>query len=183
MMGKGEDTSYPSLSTGSHQITSNKDKEEAFNKFVWSHSNTDEANAQLPDEHDFPKGLTIVASGQEVYDLINSIHPSKVTGPDGISPRLLRETYISIVPFLADFINLSIASAKVPHSWTLIHVIPLFKNGAKSDTNNCRPVSLLSCVNKILEQIVFKHLFNYLQSRVLISYLPINQVFSQGVLW
>jgi hypothetical protein len=41
-------------------------------------------------------------------------------------------------------------------------VIPLFKIGDKSLPSNYRPVSLLSCVRKIFEKIVFKNIFNHL---------------------
>jgi hypothetical protein len=38
----------------------------------------------------------------------------------------------------------------------------LFKNGDKSLPSNYRPISLLSCVSKVLEKIIFKHVFNHL---------------------
>ena len=41
------------------------------------------------------------------------------------------------------------------------NITPLHKKGSKDDANNCRPVSLLYCVGKILERIVFKKLYNY----------------------
>jgi hypothetical protein len=41
-----------------------------------------------------------------------------------------------------------------PTDWKLAHVIPLFKAGNKSFPSNYRPVSLLSCVSKLLEKIV-----------------------------
>jgi hypothetical protein len=49
----------------------------------------------------------------------------------------------------------------------IAHVIPLFKNGDKSLPSNYRPVSLLSCVSKIFEKIVFKNIFNHLHKNKL----------------
>jgi hypothetical protein len=49
-----------------------------------------------------------------------------------------------------------------PSDWKIAHVIPLFKNGDKSLPSNYRPISLLSCVSKVLEKIMFKHVFNHL---------------------
>ena len=133
-------------------ITSNKANAESFNKFFLSHSNIDETNAQLSDDNDFPEGLdTIVASVREVYDLIKTIDPSKATGPDRISPRLLHKSDVSIVPSLTWLVNLLLVSAKVPSIWKLSHMIPLFKKDETSDTTNYRPVSLLSRVSNILE--------------------------------
>ena len=173
LMGRGGDTSYPSLQINGKSVTMNEDKAQAFNNFFLSHSNIDDANAQLPDDNNFPEGLDdITATEKEVYDLIKIIDPSKATGPDGISPKLLREADIAIVPSLTKLINKSLSSATVPSNWKLANVIPLFKNGEKQDTNNYRPVSLLSCVSKILERIVFKHLFNYLRE---INFLSSHQ--------
>ena len=43
----------------------------------------------------------------------------------------------------------------------LENVLPLYKKDDSSDVSNYRPVSLLSCVSKIMERFIFKHLYNY----------------------
>ena len=48
-----------------------------------------------------------------------------------------------------------------PCSWKIANVLPLYKKGDPSQVSNYRPVSLLSCVSKIMERIIFKHLYNY----------------------
>ena len=48
-------------------------------------------------------------------------------------------------------------------------MIPLFKKGDKTDVNNYRPVSLLSCVSKIMEKVIFKKVYNYIRDNNLIS--------------
>ena len=35
-------------------------------------------------------------------------------------------------------------------------IIPIFKSGYETDANNYRPISLLSCFNRIFEKLVFK---------------------------
>ena len=45
--------------------------------------------------------------------------------------------------------------------WKEANVTPLHTKGSKDDDNSYRPVSLLCCVAKILERIVFKRLYNY----------------------
>ena len=50
-------------------------------------------------------------------------------------------------------------------------VIPLYKKGQKCQTNNYRPISLLSPSNKIFEKILCKQLTNFLQcNNVLLKY-------------
>jgi hypothetical protein len=47
----------------------------------------------------------------------------------------------------------------------------LFKNGNKSLVSNYRPISLLSCVGKTFERVVFKHVSNYfLDNKLLCKY-------------
>ena len=46
----------------------------------------------------------------------------------------------------------------VPKDWKLANIIPLFKNGTKGHLENCRPISLLSLVSKILERCMLKRL-------------------------
>jgi hypothetical protein len=51
--------------------------------------------------------------------------------------------------------NISITSCSVTITWDRI-------NGDKSLPSNYKPISLLSCVSKVLEKIIFKHVFNHL---------------------
>ena len=170
LLGKGGDTSYPPLIVNDNAITENKAKAEAFNNFFLSHSNINDSNAELPNPGILREGLiNIDITEEEVHDLIKCINVSKATGPDEVSPRLLKEADATIVPSLTKLFKMSIRLSKVPSSWKLANVLPLFKKGNNSDLNNYRPVSLLSCVSKLLERIIFKHLFNYLRTNLLLS--------------
>ena len=170
LLGRGGVTSYPNLNVNDNQVSDNREKAIEFNKYFLSHSDIDLTDASLPEVENFPENLsTVYATENEVLDLIKSIDSSKATGPDGLSPRLLHEANISIVPSLTRLLNLSLSTSKVPRQWKHANVIPLFKKGDPSDINNYRPVSLLPCVSKILERIVFKHLFNYIRDNNLIS--------------
>jgi hypothetical protein len=55
-----------------------------------------------------------------------------------------------------------------PDQWKIAHVMALFKKGDKSLPSNYRPVSLLSCVSKILEKIVYKQIYNHLHKNKLL---------------
>ena len=170
MLGKGKDTSYPHLNVNNQMVTDSEQKATEFNKFFLSHSNIDLTNAQLPGDINFPNTFDkISATEQDVHDLIKCLDTSKSSGPDGISPRLLKEAGMSIVPSLTKLINLSLSKAEVPAKWKVANVLPLFKKGDKSNSNNYRPVSLLSCVSKIMERVVFKYLFNFIRDHQLIS--------------
>ena len=67
--------------------------------------------------------------------------------------------------------NKSLQQSKYPTNWKLTHVIAVFKKGDSSLPSNYRPISLISCVGKIMERVVYKHVYNYLhQNRIIYEY-------------
>ena len=170
LLGKGSFSSLPAMEVNNVVISDSKGKAEAFNDFFLSHASIDASNTKLPEDSNFEIKLdSIVASEQEVLDLIKSLYTTKATGPDGIGPRLLYVAGYTIVPSLTKLINLCLSSAQVPQMWKHANVMPLFKKGDSSKLNNYRPVSLLSCTSKILERIVFKTVFNYLRDNNILT--------------
>ena len=59
-----------------------------------------------------------------------------------------------------------------------IYCFPLFKKGDKSTIGNYRPISLLSCIGKLMERCVYNHLYNHLHFNTLIH--PKQSVFLKG---
>ena len=47
-------------------------------------------------------------------------------------------------------------------------VMPLYKKGDEHCSGNYRPVSLLSCIGKLMERCVYQHMYNYLIANNLI---------------
>ena len=57
-----------------------------------------------------------------------------------------------------------------PNSWKQATVTPIFKNsGSPSDFRQYRPISLLSCLSKILERLVFSSIYSHLTDNNLLS--------------
>ena len=90
-------------------------------------------------------------------------------GPDGISPKFIKLADNSLVKPLTKLFNLSLSSGKVPKLWKQANVVPLHKKDSKHLMGNYRPVSLLSILDKILERIVFKHVYNHFRDNFLLS--------------
>ena len=101
-----------------------------------------------------------------MYDILKNIDISKATGPDGVSPRLLREGKHILTPILTNFFNLSLKKNIFPHSWKIANVTPIFKKGNKHLCSNYRPISLLSILSKVFEKAVFNHLFSFLENKI-----------------
>ena len=78
-------------------------------------------------------------SCQEVLKLIQKIPVNKATGVDNISAYLLKEAVPIIASSLTYIINLSVRSGIFPNAWKIAKVTTIFKEGLKSDPNNCDP--------------------------------------------
>ena len=170
-LGKNNDSSYPPILDGDIALFDPESKAEAFNNLFLSHSTVNTDKAILPELiYITDKELSeINFNDTEVLDLLKTIDTSKATGPDGISPRLLKEAADVIYIQLAHIIRLSLATCRVPKAWKKAHVLPLHKKNSKDKMNNYRPISLLSCTSKLLERIVFKYVFNYFRDNFLVS--------------
>ena len=97
-----------------------------------------------------------------IAEMLFSLDLSKSSGPDGISPRMLRSTAYSIAPSLAKLFNSSLAEGVFPQDWKLARVVPVPKNAdLKNSVSGNRPISTLSTISKLLEQHV-KNLITYL---------------------
>ena len=72
---------------------------------------------------------------------------------------------------LSTLFNLSLSSSKVPQAWKEANVTPVFKKDDPSDCEIYRPISLLSTLGKVMEKIVHKHVFNFLNANSVITSL------------
>ena len=81
---------------------------------------------------------------------------------------MLKNTSRTIASPLDKLLKRSLRKSSFPALWKLAHVMPIFKKGEKSLVSNYRPISLVSCVGKVFERCVFKHVYNHLISNSLI---------------
>ena len=63
------------------------------------------------------------------------------------------------------------SSGKVPDIWKQANITPIFKKDDASDPSNYRPISLLSCIGKVLEKLVHKYVFNFFRENAVITAL------------
>ena len=106
---------------------------------------------------------------QDIEDQIKIIDSHKAYGPDGISPKLLKEGGSGIIKSLTLLFNCCIKQQKMPSLWKKADVLPLFKKDDPANIENYRPISLLSCVSKVFEKVVFKYMYNFLQDNFVLS--------------
>ena len=93
---------------------------------------------------------------------------NKASRPDEISQILLKETRTTICKPFTMLFNKSLQENTYPSVWKQASVMPLFKKGDKSTPSNYRPVSLISCVGKVIKRVVFKYIYNFIHDNRLI---------------
>ncbi len=81
---------------------------------------------------------------------------------DNINAKLLKECGTELCKGLTHITNLSLVSGNNPDQLKIAKVIPLYKKCESYFTKNYRPISLLSILNKIIEKLVLKCLYQFL---------------------
>ena len=101
-------------------------------------------------------------SNEEVMEIIKSLQ-NKATGPSTIPLKLLHIVADLIVFPLCHIINMSFSKGIFPEKLKIVKVIPIHKGGSTQDINNFRPISLLSIFDKIIEKIMHRRLYDFLE--------------------
>ncbi len=157
-------------------------KAEAFNKFFTQSVQTDSPNDPIPKDHNliyYPKMPDFNINELDVYELLTSLDMTKATGPDNISNIFLKKCAVGLSKPLSIIFNMSIQTGTFPKKWKLANVAPIYKNkGDRKLCNFYRPISLLPCVSKILEKIMFSHIYEFLRKNRIIA--PNQSGFTPG---
>ena len=158
-----------------------------INDFFCKQTMLNDENASLPE---LPlldgEGLSdIVVTCDGVESVLKALPIGKVTSPDGINNCILGEMAHELSSPLCSLFNQSLSLGIDPGIWKEAHMCPIPKDGDRTAVSNYRPISLLSNINKVLERIIFKHLYNHflekdiltpLQSGFIPGYSTVNQL-------
>ena len=91
----------------------------------------------------------------ELKKAIRKMKTKGAAGPDEISPSFLKALGPNALAELLAIFNISFKSGITPHAWRSAIIIPLLKQGKPaSDLASFRPISLTSCVGKLLERMI-----------------------------
>ena len=102
-------------------------------------------------------------TAEEIDDIVKKMKGSNTVGHDGISSNILKAILPEINNVLVHIFNCSLLTGVVPTQLKIAKVIPIFKAGDCHTFNNYRPISILPSISKILEKIMYKRLFNFIQ--------------------
>ena len=99
----------------------------------------------------------------EVGEYISKLKNKKSTGPDDINVFLLKAALPYIVEPLTYIYNLCIRQSVFPDPLKKAKVIPLPKSKVTTNSNDFRPISLLSVLSKPLEKHIYKHIISFIE--------------------
>ncbi|XP_071177472.1 uncharacterized protein [Mytilus edulis] len=119
----------PPLLKNDNLIFNDIDKANEFNNFFAMQTNIDDTEAVIPDLTVPDYTLSdITLKDSEVEDVLKILNPNKASGPDLISPILLKEAVSQLKFPLCKLFNLSLSNAIFPADWKKANVTPVFKN-------------------------------------------------------
>ena len=98
----------------------------------------------------------------EIENLINSLPNKTSSGFEKISNILLKELSSCVSYPLMIIFNTSLSTGHFPDQMKHAYVIPLYKGGNKRFVANYRPISLLITISKLLEKIMYKCIYDFL---------------------
>ena len=160
----------PLLDNVGNTVTSgDQEKANLLNNYFCSISNVDDNGIEIPDFETRTNASfnNLQITHIEVCDILRNLKLGKASGCDLISHQMLKYTSDTINKPLSILFNMSLQENYFPSLWKKAIVIPLFKKGDRHEVSNYRPVSLISCIGKVFERVVFKHMHNFLLDKSL----------------
>ena len=163
--------SIPTLVDNGIHYTHDTDKAELLNNYFVSQSVLPASDVALPPFYYLtPARLDQIAVTPEaVKKILLSLDTSKAVGPDQIGNRILKECAESLCILLSILFKKSLDEGIFPDLWKEAVVTAIFKKIDRQVKSNYRPISLLSCISKVLEKIVFNTLYSFLILNNLLS--------------
>ena len=161
----------PPLFINNKYITDCKEKASIFNGFFASQCTPLDNGSVLPafhyNTHSRLTDFNITTT--EINDVLDGLNVKKAHGPDKLSANMIKLCghHLSL-PLQIIFENI-LDTGIFPDQWKEANVTPVHKKNDKQIITNYRPISLLPILGKVFERIVFKNLYNYLNSNNLIT--------------
>ena len=66
-----------------------------------------------------------------------------------------------VLACLYDLFYKSMFAGKSPEDWKIARIAPVFKSGARDDSSNYRPISVLPFISRLLEKLIFNPFYEY----------------------
>ena len=90
----------------------------------------------------------------ELSVTLDKLDTSKAEGMDGITNEMLRNTGPVARQKLLEMLNNTMISGRIPDSWKEGDVALILKKPPQTDISNYRPITLISCISKLVTKIL-----------------------------
>lgn len=114
----------------------------------------------------------------ELITISRSLKATHSTGIDDIDPHLTIPAIGDIANLLSEIINCSLRNGMVPSSLKVAKILPIHKQGCKTEISNYRPISLLPFFSKLFERVMYDRLTAYIKQKNILY--PIQHGFQSG---
>ena len=104
----------------------------------------------------------------EISLTISSLDSHKSSGRNSTPVKILKLLKNDISRQLSDIFNMSFSTGEFPSVLKIAKVISIHKKQSRVDYTNYRPTSFLSNIENIIEKLIYKRLFNFLDINNLI---------------
>ena len=167
------------ISQGEDVITNPYDIANTFNNYFSSIADTAKENIKYSHKHfsDYLNNQcnnsTFIQStnSEEIANIISTLNMNNSSGLNSIPYKTLNLLKKDISKQLADLFNLSLSSGVFPSLIKIGKVVPVYKKDSKLDCHNNRPISLSSNIEKILEKLMYKRVYQFLSENSIIYVL------------
>ena len=176
-----QNSSVPTLEKDGNIYSDETDKANVLNNFFRDQILLTDQNARIPNIACYVNRFlsNLVITPLEVESVLKSLPLGKAVGSNDVNNRILREIAHELSYPLCSLINQSLRLGIFPDIWKDALVCPIFKGRDPASVTNYRPISLLSCLEKIPERIIFKHLYTHLHDNGALT--PLQSGFIPGV--
>ena len=115
-------------------------------------------------------GLNDPITSEEILQCVKNLKSNKAAGCDEIVNEYLSSTVDICLPIYVKLFNLVFNSGVIPEMWITGIVKPIYKNkGDKSNPDNYRGITLLSCLGKLFTAILNTRLTFYADCIMLLT--------------
>ena len=121
-------------------------------------------------DQDSPECMNCPFNTKELEEALKTLQNKKSPGPDKITNEMLAHLGTNAKFKLLGICNNSWKAGHVPQSWREAHMVPIHKKGNdRANTDSYRPISLTSCVGKLMERLINTHLVWHLEKNNIIT--------------
>ena len=106
----------------------------------------------------------------EIIKLINNLKNNKSCGIDNVINEFIKFSPNEFKALLVKLFNIILKTGIIPSSWCISFISPIYKNkGSKSDPDNYRGISLISCLGKLFTAAINDRLTKFVELNKIIG--------------